>query len=187
MLEPKGALAIAVVDRRIYLVGGVRDTVRLGSLHEFDTASSTWRVLPDLPTPRDHLVAGFLAGGILAVGGRNAATLELSTNEFFDFNTQTWRALPPMPTGRSGSAAAVFGSRFYVFGGEVDRNSSTGVFANTEFFDTAGGQWRTALRMEVPKHGTGTAVIGNRIIVPQGATSAGIGPTNSCEAYVIGL
>lgn len=185
MLEPKGAFAIASVDRRVYLIGGVRGNIQLASVDEFDTSTSTWRALPNMPTPRNHVVAGNVGGGILVVGGRDNATSRLTATEFFDLATQVWRVLSAMPTGRSGSAAAVFGSRFYVFGGEVNPNSPLGVFAITEYFDMADGQWHAALPMVTPKHGTGAVVVGNRIILPQGATSAGIGPTNSCEAYVV--
>ena len=187
MLETKGAFAIAADNRRVYLIGGVRGNIQLASVDEFYTSSSTWRVLPSMPTPRNHVVAGIVGGGILVVGGRDNTTSRLTATEFFDLTTQQWRSLPPMPTGRSGSAAAVFGSRFYVFGGEVNPSSTSGVFANSEYFDMAEGQWHTALSMEVPKHGTGAAVVGNRIIIPQGATAAGIGPTSSCEAYVVNL
>lgn len=185
MLERKAAFATVVVGGQIYLLGGIRDGLRLSSVDVFDAESSSWSMLPNMPTARDHLVAGLLGGGLIAVGGRATDTqLELTTVEVFDLATQTWRILPPLPTGRSGSAAAVFGSRFYVFGGEYNRSAPSGVFATTEFFDLVDGQWHTGLAMEIPKHGTGAVTIGNMMIIPEGATAADIAPTSSCEAYV---
>ncbi|BCS04560.1 uncharacterized protein AKAW2_80361S [Aspergillus luchuensis] len=57
---------------------------------------------------------------------------------------------------------------FYVFGGEGNQNSNTGIFNQMEMYDTASERWVELLSMPVPRHGTQAAVAGGCIYIPGG-------------------
>ncbi|HVR39758.1 MAG TPA: kelch repeat-containing protein [Thermoanaerobaculia bacterium] len=89
-----------------------------------------------------------------------------------------------MPTARSGIAAAVVEGRIYVFGGEGNPSTATGVFAENESFDVATGTWRSEVPMVNPRHGIGAAAIGDRIHIPAGAPTQGFGLSSVHDAFV---
>jgi N-acetylneuraminic acid mutarotase len=104
--------------------------------------------------------------------------------EVYDPATDRWSALAPLPTARSGLAAAVFGNRIYVFGGEGNPATSSGVFEQNEMYDIAAGTWRTDAPMPTPRHGIGAAVVDQRIYIPGGGIRQGFGPSAQHEAFV---
>ena len=81
-------------------------------------------------------------------------------------------------------AAAVFGNRICVFGGEGNPATSSGVFEQNEVYDIAAGTWRTDAPMPTPRHGIGAAVVDQRIYIPGGGTRQGFGPSAQHEAFI---
>ncbi|MBV8670531.1 MAG: galactose oxidase, partial [Candidatus Eremiobacteraeota bacterium] len=65
----------------------------------------------------------------------------------------------------SGCAAALFGGRILVIGGERDG----GVFTQNEAYDPSTDQWTTLAPLPEGRHGTGASVIGTALYVPVGA------------------
>ena len=73
-----------VLGRKLYVVGGCHEGQgELALLEAFDTNTSSWELLPDMPTPRKLLAAGTIDGALYAVGGSNGAA-RLKTLERYD-------------------------------------------------------------------------------------------------------
>src|SRR5262249_1594918 len=74
MPRPRGASGVAVIGKRIYVAGGRSRGDATGrsvaDFDVFDTESSTWAALPDMPTARDHLTAAAVERRFYAIGGR---------------------------------------------------------------------------------------------------------------------
>src|SRR6202171_953819 len=84
MPTKRGAAAAAVVNGKVYVVGGAttpsgtnepavlpnRPHLAVGMVEEYDIATNTWRQRRPMPTARNHLMAGAVDGKIYAVGGR---------------------------------------------------------------------------------------------------------------------
>ena len=134
-----------------------------------------------MPTGRNHVAGGAIAGRLYVVGGRPPLTL--SVLEVFDPATNTWSSRAPMPTGRSGHAAAVVRGCLYVFGGEGNTSAANGVFPQSELYDPGTNSWTSLAPMRTPRHGIGAAVVGNRIFVPGGATVQGFGAVAAHDAF----
>jgi N-acetylneuraminic acid mutarotase len=117
------------------------------------------------------------------VGGRPPNTL--AAHEVFDPRDGGWRIAAPLPTGRSGHAAAVVRGCLYVFGGEGNAATASGVFAQNEVFDPRSSSWASLATMPTPRHGIGAAAVGDRIFVPGGATVQGFGATAAHEVYTV--
>jgi N-acetylneuraminic acid mutarotase len=177
----RGASGVAVVGTKIYVAGGFRAGVAVDDFSAYDTATNTWQTLPDVPSARDHLVAGAIDGIVIAAGGRNGTiTGHFARVDAYDPLAGTWTPRAPMPTSRGGAAGAVSGGRLYVIGGEGS-GSGSGVFAQAEVYHAASGYWTTLTPMVTPRHGTGAAVVGSAIIVPGGATVQGFGAVATNE------
>jgi N-acetylneuraminic acid mutarotase len=118
---------------------------------------------------------------LFAAGGRPPDTL--AAHEAFDASAGTWRTLAPMRTGRSGHAGAVVRGCLYLFGGEGNAGTASGVFPQNEVYDPRTNAWETLTPMPSPRHGIGSAVVGDRIYIPGGALVQGFGATAVHEVY----
>ena len=178
---PRGALAVAALDGKIYALGGERFSAAKPDAYEpvsdaavYDPKSDAWEILPPLRYRRDHLFAGAIGGRIYAVGGRDRPNYALKNVEAYDPAARAWSERAPMPTGRSGGAAAVANNRLYVFGGEGNAdNTSLGTFNQVEFYDPARDAWTRLAPMPLPRHAIGAAVVGKRIYLPGGSIVQG--------------
>ncbi|MDJ0786766.1 MAG: kelch repeat-containing protein [Myxococcota bacterium] len=180
---PRGELAAVVWEGRIYAVGGSRalfgEEVAVDDFAVYDPALDEWTPLPPLPSPRNHLAAGAIAGRIYAAGGRSP--FNVGTLEAYDVTLGQW--LPPLaslPTARSGIAGAVLGGRLFVFGGE---QFPTLTFDEVEAYDPRVDRWAELTPMPVGKHGIGAGVVGDRIYVPAGAPLSGFDTTDLSDVY----
>ena len=178
---PRGDLTVAVLDGRIYALGGERFSAAgskekyepLADVAVYDPKADKWEVLPPMRQKRDHLVAAAIGGRIYAVSGRERPIYTLQTVEEYDPQTRTWRERAPMPTGRSGGTAAVVGNRLYVFGGEGNEDNSLGTFNQVEVYDPARDSWTQLAPMPLPRHAFGAVVVGKRIYLPGGSIVQG--------------
>jgi N-acetylneuraminic acid mutarotase len=115
-----GAVAVAVPDGRIYVLGG-RDErgALLDTVLVFDPRTATWSRGPDMPDAQAPGAAAVADGHLYLFGGEspNHATdvwvLELASG--------MWRVEDPMPPLLAPSAAAVVEGAIYLFGTHADQ------------------------------------------------------------------
>jgi N-acetylneuraminic acid mutarotase len=179
----RGAAGVAVVGTEIFVFGGSRSGT-VADASAFDTASETWRTLPSMPAPREHMAATTIDGIVYVGGGRaNGITGFTDVVLSFDPQRESWSTLAPIPTARGGVAGSALAGRFFVFGGEGNPDDASGVFDDTEAYDPTNDTWEVLLPMEVPRHGLGAATVGDRIYLPGGATHQSFGPVATCTAF----
>ncbi|MDQ6602698.1 MAG: CPBP family glutamic-type intramembrane protease [Chloroflexota bacterium] len=146
--EPRANLAVAVLDGKIYAVGGERDGVPVAAAAVYDPATDTWGALPPLPEGRTDLAAAGANGKLYVLGGTTVAGTTpkrhgLTTVSVYDPATKQWSAAPAMPTARSGLATVALGNTIYALGGQQD-----GVSLKTaERFDPQTNAWSTLAPM----------------------------------------
>jgi N-acetylneuraminic acid mutarotase len=124
-----------------------------------------------MPVPRDHHAAGVVAGKLHVVGGRldGSYARNLDAHHVYDPATNSWTQGPPLPTARSGIAAAVLGTRLFVFGGEAP----SGTFGQVEVYDAATNRWTSHTPMPTPRHGLTAIPFEGRIHVLSGGPQPG--------------
>ncbi|MBK7860342.1 MAG: kelch repeat-containing protein [Archangiaceae bacterium] len=181
----RGGSAVGVSNGLIYLAGGYRQGASVADFTTYDPASDQHRSLPALPKARDHLVGGVVGSTFFAIGGRKDNVIDGRVDRY-DLLDGGWSAAAPMLTARAGSAAGIYGSRIIVAGGEGNTAVSSGVFPQTEIYDSVNDRWADAGVMLTPRHGTGGAVVGDTFYLPGGATLQGFGATSTVEAYRFG-
>lgn len=183
-LEPmptaRGGGAAAVIDGKVYVVGGRPPA---GNAFEvFDSALGTWTALDDLPQAfpdRNHLAAAAIDGKVYVAGGRymggSFSSPLTDSLDVYDPSTGDWTSAQPMLRPRGGvNGVALFGC-FFVWGGE---GANTGVlrdvFPNLDFYDPRADTWTALDDLPTPVHGvTGAAAVDGLIYMPGGGTMQG--------------
>jgi N-acetylneuraminic acid mutarotase len=162
----------AVVDGKIYVIGGQSSLGSIAVVEEYDPAADTWTTRADMPTARDGVRAAAVDGTIYAIGGWSGpAGPELSTFstvEAYDPATDTWTTKADMPTARGGSAIAVVDGQIYVIGGMF--GPPTEVSSAVEAYDPATDTWTKKTDMPTARYVFAACIVDRRIYVPGGKT-----------------
>ena len=128
MHEARGGLGVAVVNGKIYAIGGstqsfggipgmgsgiIGDVV--GANEQYDPATNTWTFKAPMPTPRAQFGIAVFQNKIYCIGGttNGGAT---GVNEVYDPATDTWTTKAPMPAPK-GVQANVVNGKIYVISG----------------------------------------------------------------------
>ena len=134
MPTKRGALALGVIDNKIYAVGGVGWNKKNTIVTEvYDPQTDKWNILSRIITPRDHLAVGVHKNKLYAVAGRINGNygINLGINEVYDPKEDSWSRKTAIPTYRSGISAVTLKNKIYVFGGESKKKT----FDENERFD----------------------------------------------------
>jgi non-specific serine/threonine protein kinase len=168
MKAPRVAGAAAVLGDRLVVTGGQANNELVSSTEVFD--GKEWRVVADIPTPREHLAAGSDGRYVYAVGGRELDPgLNLTALERYDPRSDSWERLPDMPSALGGLGAAVVEGRLVAVGGET----STDVLGTTLVYDIARERWSAGAPLSTPRHGMTVVGFGDTVYALEGARDAG--------------
>jgi N-acetylneuraminic acid mutarotase len=175
MPTARGAGVAIALDGKIYVAGG--RPPRGSDFAVYDPASDTWRVLPDLPTQRNHLAGAALLGKVYIIGGRfegGAGSPQTDAVEMFDPRTELWSKGAAMPKPRGGINGLEAYGCLHVFGGEGNTSASSGLYPDHDVYNPVTNTWTSLGRMPIPVHGvTGAAFLNGLIYLPGGGTSQG--------------
>jgi N-acetylneuraminic acid mutarotase len=202
MPTKRGAAAAAVVDGKVYVVGGAttpagidepavlptRPHLAVGTVEEYDIATNTWRQRRPMPTARNHLLVGAVGGKIYAIGGRiGAAFIGLASDtdvvEEYDPGADLWRIKARMPTARSAIAGGVHGGRIYVAGGEMQDTQKSATFRAFEAYDPASNSWTVMPPMPVSRHGMAGGITGDMLHLVSGDVQSSGSGVHVSAAY----
>jgi len=178
----RGGAGAAVVNGKIYIVGGIVNGHVGGYqpwLDEYDPMTGKWRVLDDAPDARDHFQAATDGKHLYAVGGRTTSkttnevfNLTVATVNVFDFETEKWlfKQPPNLPTQRAGNMAFIYDGHLIVGGGETTKDRA---HDEVESLDLKTGQWSDLPNLAVGRHGSGFAVVGDYVYTASGCATRG--------------
>ena len=133
------------------------------SVHRYDPASDTWKVLPDVPVTLFSITS--LNGQLVAVGGLDRGswiTIKARTIYAWDGNSWEWTTLPGNPSLLSGVSRPGCGSyRHYliVAGGHGSREYT----ASVAVLDTKEGKWYSASPLPETGDVIGAEIVGENL------------------------
>ena len=104
-------LTSAVVDGKIYCIGGYGSSAYLNTVEVYDPKTDTWETKTNMPTDRYALTSAVVDGKIYCIGGYNNRIL--NTVEVYDPKTDTWETKANMPTKRYLLTSAVVDGKIY--------------------------------------------------------------------------
>jgi N-acetylneuraminic acid mutarotase len=181
---------IAVVDGRIYVIGGVRNTKILSAVEAYDPATETWTKKADMPTARSHIGVCVVDGRIYVSGGLTKWGLptgnlgNVPTVEVYDPSTDTWTQASDMPRNRSGHSASMVAGKMYIIGGG---EPPLPLPDTVDVYDPTTDTWTMAANFPTPRGTHAAAVMDGRIYVIGGNRSPAAPPLPIVEEYDPGL
>jgi len=144
--EARGGLGVAVVNGKIYAIGGWSNNLLSAANEEYDPATDTWTFKKPMPTPRAGFGVGVYQNKIYCIGGY-LNNSETNINEVYDPQTDTWETKEPMPTARHWTKANVVDGKIYLIDG-VTLDVWTYQTAN-EMYDPATDSWTIKAPMPI--------------------------------------
>ncbi len=151
----------AAIGDDVYVVGGLAAGSGPSDVAAvLDTATGSWRRLPDLPVARyAHSVTAY-DGRLFVIGGEGGDGV-VEQVDVFDPATGTWSTGSPMPHARGSHDAVAAGDVVYVLGGWLDGEAS----ALVQTYDPVTGEWADGEPLPEPMSRAGATYVDGRLWV----------------------
>jgi N-acetylneuraminic acid mutarotase len=157
MHEARSGVGAAVVNGKIYAIGGAGKGGFRAFNEEYDPANDTWTFKASMPTPRSAFGIAVYQNKIYCIGGYIPGDIT-GVNEVYDPANDTWETKAPMPTPRLNLQANVVNGKIYLIGG-----NSNGTL--NEVYDPASDAWLTKASIPTAVSSYASAVVDNKIHV----------------------
>ena len=199
----RASFATAVVDGKIYLIGGTlfehergvwcdpgpgicRGPFGMSLVEVYDPETNTWQRLTDMPTVRSSAKAAVVAGRIYVLAGRvgkdrqpvNLTTLKVV--EMYNPQTDTWVRKQDMSRRRAAFGIGVVAGKIYAIGGNVDprdkKPEDPGRVDLVEVYDPTTDTWAKRADLPTRRDGVKAAVIRDTLYAIGGSGWPPVGP-----------
>jgi len=171
MLTARSGFVVAVVDGKIYTIGGINGSY-LAVNEMYDPATDTWTAKKSMPTARTGSAIAVYQKEIYVIGGiigesSPAYSGYTGITEVYDPLTDTWESKEPMPTASSNLDANVVGDRIYLITGLTygDVFPFQGYNDENQVYDPSADSWSTKTPIPSANWGYASAVVDNKIYV----------------------
>jgi len=162
MPTPRSAMAAALLDDKIYVVGGQGSKVKKDKVVEvYDIKSDKWTPGPSLPEPLDHLGMASYDGKLYVVGG----TLKYGYSNkllIYDPMHNNWTEGKPMPGARTALTANFVDGVLYAVGGVDDVHNVVGT---NYAYDPTTDTWAEKAPMPTARHHLTSSVVNGKLYV----------------------
>jgi N-acetylneuraminic acid mutarotase len=176
MPTARGGLGVAVVNGKIYAIGGLNNDTQLDVNEEYNPVTNTWTTKESMPTARSGFAVAVYQNKIYCIGGTVGDSEDLvsgftGVNEVYDPVQNIWETKASMPTPRADLCASVADGKIYLIGGK----EYWGVepfyheLAVNEVYNPANNSWSTMSSMPIPAFGYASEVVDDKIYVIGGA------------------
>lgn len=176
--QPATDLAGAVINGRLFVLGG-RDGPRpSGAVFMFDAATGQWSARKAMPVPVHHAAIVSYGDRIYVFGGFKRPESGIGWQPVdlaweYDPAGDSWKALKPLPAPRGGAAVAVADGQFYVIGGAaaaagqttIDGKRRHDILARVDAYDLKSDQWTSRAPLPTPRTGAAAAAMTGRLYV----------------------
>jgi len=155
-------LGIAVVDGKIYAIGGYNGSL-LGTNEMYDPTTDTWTTKTPMPIASRAFGIAVVENLIYVIWG--------GYNQVYDPLTDTWENRTPMPTPRHRLCANVVNGKIYLIAGAQDYTGYPfyGLSDKTEVYDPETDTWTTKAEIPMRVADYAFAVVDNKIYIMGGA------------------
>jgi N-acetylneuraminic acid mutarotase len=160
MPQPRGELSGALLNDKIYLVGGSNATGITKTVDVYDPRTDQWDTVAPLPEPRDHVGVSSFDGKLYVVGGYNADDIPTDQLLIYNPDRDQWYEGKPMPTARGALAAEFINGTLYAVGGV---NSSHQVVTTNQAYDPETDTWTERQPMPATRHHLTSAVVDGKL------------------------
>jgi N-acetylneuraminic acid mutarotase len=173
MPTARGGLGVAVVNGKIYAIGGLSNDLPVSNNEQYDPVTNQWTAEAAMPTARSGFAVAVYNNKIYVIGGTVGNGEFVGNNEVYDPSTNTWETKGSMPTPRSDLNANIVNDKIYLISGK-EYSSSYPYFAETnvnEVYDPANDSWTTKSPIQMAVYGYASTTINGTIYVVGGSKS----------------
>ena len=117
MPTPRGRFAQAVVDGRIYVIGGLSEEGWTADVEAYDTTEDLWERRASKPVAVANVGAAVVEGLVYVPGGLMEGNQLTDRLEVYDPADDRWSGAAPLPRPLCAYAIAPYEEGFYLFGG----------------------------------------------------------------------
>ena len=173
MPTARSELGVAVVNGKIYVIGGLSGGLPVNVNEEYNPSTNDWSTMAPMPTARSACAVAVYENKIYVIGGE-VGNGYVGNNEVYDPGTNTWETKVSMPIPRAYLSASVVDGKIYLIGGkEYSGSSPYYQQANVnEIYDPANDTWSTGTSMPTGVFGYASAVIDNKIHIIGGSQTS---------------
>lgn len=155
---------VAVLNSKIYVVGGEQESQILANGEWFDTQADSWNKMASMVVPRCEFGLCALNGYLYAVGGWVGEDIGGSIERYDPLNDE-WRLIGELPEPRFSMGVVSYEGCIYMVGGCTHARRH---LQDLISFDPATGEWCTLKPMLVPRSQMGVAVLDGYLYVVGG-------------------
>ena len=165
--KPATNFALAVVDGKIYAVGGdlLQDANR-----EYNPQINSWKLLKPMPTPRQHINCGVYENNIYIAGGLTSWKNITKKHEVFNTATNTWSEKAAIPYLVQNATVVTIDSLIYVIGGAGTKENIWGDVWTVDTYNINTNKWKKINDLPQLLFGSAAVVVNKEIIVLGGQT-----------------
>jgi N-acetylneuraminic acid mutarotase len=158
MHEGRTGVGLAVVNGKIYAIGGANQEGFRATNEEYDPAANNWTFKEPMPTPRSAFGIAVCQNKIYCIGGyiEGGAT---GANEVYDPATNKWENRASMPAPSLNLRANVANGKIYLIGGSASNGTLNQVY------DPASNRWFSKASVPTAVSSYASAVVDNKIYV----------------------
>lgn len=171
MPTPRTELGVAVVDGKIYAIGGYNGSYYseygsyLGTNEMYDPATDTWTTKASMHKPRSNFAIAVIDTKIFVFFGMLSEYQPTSTFEIYDTITDTWEIKKcGLYTGSDMSAEVVNGS-IYLVGGLISPWPPSALLGKIQSYNFATESLETEAQIPNPVFAHGSAFVDGKIFM----------------------
>ncbi len=170
---------LAVVNGKIYVIGGVSYTTSLSVNEMYDPATNSWTTMAPIPTARGYFGIAVYQDKIYVIGGMTGpgqmgAVLVTGANEVYDPATNTWQSKTQLPVPREQMQANMVNGKIYVIGGtKCSGMLNYQSFNDNNVYDPENDSWTTAGVIPTASWCYASTVLDNKIYIIDGGAQKG--------------
>lgn len=194
-----GSSASAVINGKIYVVGGIVKDTTTPEGAVLDLATGAWAPIAPMPKARNHAASATDGVKLYVFGGRgpgsgasNAVANGFAEVQIYDPATNRWSVSSDevtsprvLPVGRGGTGKAVFlNGEFWIVGGETatgEGATAGGTYERVDIYDPVANRWRRGPDLPTARHGIFPVAYEGLLYVAGGGITAGYGNSSVLE------
>lgn len=171
MNRRRGEHANAVIDGKIYVLGGIFDSIDgPDEIEMFDPATNVWTDIGTMPLEpenrsRHHFNAGSAVYGneIWVVGGKPAGDATgVNFVDVYNVATGEWRLGPDLPEVIWGGPSVIVGDTLHAFAGAQGRTDTENLHYSLDLTNPQ-ADWQREVKVPRPRVHAGGAAVGEKI------------------------
>jgi len=154
----RSRVGVAVMQNRLYAIGGYNGQERLNTVEVFDAKTGRWSKVASMNCKRSAVGAVAVGDHLYVCGGFDGLS-SLDTVERFDPEENKWSMESNMTKHRSAAGVVTLNGKIYALGG----HNGLSIFDSVEMLDTVTGVWTETVPMLSKRCRLGVATLHGKI------------------------